>query len=69
MKTKNAFIWGRHFTGHSVEMAGIEIPAGTPVRKINGVFYVVTSFFKAGTIEHHDAVHYGCRVNPENVID
>lgn len=69
MKTKSAFIWGRHFTGHSVALAGIEIPAGAEVEKKDGVFYVKPSFFKSGTIEHHDAVHYGCKVNPENVID
>lgn len=69
MKTKNSFVWERHFTGHSVALAGIEIPAGAKVEKKDGVFYVVPSFFKAGTIEHHDAVYYGCKVNPENVID
>ena len=69
MKTKNAFVWERSFTGHSVALAGIEIPAGVEVEKIHGVFYVVPSFFKSGTIEHHDAVYHGCRVSPENVID
>ena len=69
MKTKNAFIWGRHFTGHSVKVAGIEIPEGAPVELKDGTYFVKPSFFKSGTIEHHDAVYHGCRVNPENVID
>lgn len=64
MTVKNAFQWIRNFSAGGP----IDIPAGAPVEwhAENKAYYVQPAFF-SGAIERHDAVHYGCRVEPDNV--
>jgi hypothetical protein len=70
MKVKSAFVWHRNFS--SIET--VDVPAGAPVHwhEENKFHYVTASFFHVpGTqgvsITEHDAIHYGCRVAPDNV--
>ena len=65
MKTKAAFTWPRGFSS----TGPLEVPAGAPVEwhEANKCFYVKPSFFE-GAILQHDAEHYGCRVDADNVI-
>ena len=64
MKIKNAFQWHRQ---QSAIPGPIEIPAGAPVEYTAGVYWVEPSFFPKDSIQQHDALHYGCRVDPDNV--
>ena len=66
MKVKNAFKWGRSY---SAIPGPIDIPAGAPVEwnEKNKCFYVIPSYFDGNGILKHDAVHYWCRVEPDNV--
>ena len=66
METKHAMVWERKFsaTGHVI------VPAGAPVEfsEMNNQHYIRPSFFD-DKILRHDAVHYGCRVKPDNVTE
>jgi len=64
MKTIRPITWTRTFSAGGP----IEIPAGAPVEwhPKNKCYYIAPRYF-SGSIEHHDAVHYGCRVEPDNV--
>jgi hypothetical protein len=64
MKVKKAFVWYRGFSS----IATVDVPAGAPVEwnEKNKCHYVIPSFFP-GVITQHDAIHYGCRVAPDNV--
>jgi hypothetical protein len=64
MKTKQALLWRRACTLEG----SIEVPAGTPVEYCvkNNHFYIRPSFFE-DAILRHDAMHYGCTVEPDNV--
>ncbi len=68
MKVKKAFQWRRRF---SAIPGPIDIPAGAPVHKSKGLFWLVPSFFdaKSQSVEHSDAEHYGCEVAPDNVVE
>jgi len=62
MKTKRAITWLR------TSSASIEVPAGAPVEYSikNNNFYIRPAFFE-DAILRHDAMHYGCNVEPDNV--
>lgn len=64
MKTKEAFSWERVFSAGG----SIEVPAGAPVEYHAGnkTYYVQPRFFNS-IILQHDAIHYGCRVDPSNI--
>ena len=64
MRVKEAFVWHRSFSADDK----MDIPAGAPVEwsEKNRCYYVVPSFFQ-GEITRHDATHYGCRVEENNV--
>jgi hypothetical protein len=66
MKVQYAFKWIRNF---SADPDPIEIPAGAPVEYSfkNKQHYIKPEFFKANSILYHDATHYGCRVDEDNV--
>lgn len=64
MKTKKSFLWHRSYSAFPGD---IEIPAGTPVQYFRGQWWVHPIQFPAGSIEQHDALHYGCRVESNNV--
>jgi hypothetical protein len=66
MKVKYAFKWIRNF---SADSDPIEIPAGAPVEYSfkNKQHYVRPEFFSKSPILHHDATHYGCRVDEDNI--
>jgi hypothetical protein len=64
MKTKKAFEWAR---GYSAIPGTITIPAGAPVEKRNGDYFITPARFPEGSILRHDATYYGCRVQPENI--
>jgi len=63
MSVKAAFQWNRSC---SCIPGAIDIPAGAPVEQKAGGYYVSPSFFDDAIVKH-DAVHYGCRVDPNNV--
>lgn len=63
MKVKKAFVWNRTC---SCIPGGIEIPAGAPVGIQNKEYWVHPNFFQDAIVKH-DAIHYGCRVAPDNV--
>jgi hypothetical protein len=71
LKVKEPFIWPRGCSCLPRESAQVLIPAGAPVgwNKKNQQHYVKPSFFKDDAIVRHDAVYYGCRVNPNNVVE
>jgi hypothetical protein len=64
MKTKESFSWARTFSS----TGSIEVPAGAPVEynAINKAYYVKPTYF-SNLIHQHDAIHYGCRVDPANI--
>jgi hypothetical protein len=49
----------------------ITIPKGTPVNysKECGCFFVNPSIFPVNSIDWHDAIYYGYRVDKENVVE
>lgn len=64
---KNSFEWTRPFSA----MPGtVHIEAGAHVELEDGRFYVSAAHFasKGMLIETHDASHYGCLVQPDNVV-
>lgn len=63
MTVKTSFKWRRPC---SCIPWPIEIPAGAPVEKRNGLYWVKPYHF-SDMIVRHDAVHYGCLVSPDNV--
>jgi len=48
---------------------GFVVPPGTACEwnTKNQCYYVKPRFFPSGSIRRHDAVHYGCRVEAENI--
>lgn len=66
---KHSFIWRRVCSALPAPAALVEIPAGTPVEKVHGEWFVKPSFFEEGSMMQHDAEYYGCRVAPDNVVD
>jgi len=74
--TKAAFKWVRTFS--CAGSGTVEIPAGAPVEwnSNNQCYYVSPVFFNpvgkghtAQNILEHDAIHYGCHVSPDNILD
>lgn len=41
----------------------VEIPAGATIELKDGTYYISPENFEKGSITHHDAVHYGIRLN------
>ena len=66
MKVKKAFTWHRSF---SALPDAVEVPAGATAHfsKKCDCFFVDPGNFPEGSIEKHDAIHYGCRVDPDNL--
>ena len=66
MVTKYAIVWERKFSA----TGRVIVPAGAPVEfsEKNNQHYVQPSFFDDKVLRH-DAVHYGCRVDPDNVME
>jgi hypothetical protein len=64
MKVKTTFQWTRTC---SAIPGPINVPAGAPVEVRDGVYWVKPDHFFSDLIVYHDAVHYGCRVQPDNV--
>jgi hypothetical protein len=64
--TKHAITWERNFSA----TGAVVVPAGAPVEFIerDNQYFVQPSFFD-DKILRHDAAHYGCRVDPDNVIE
>lgn len=64
MRTKEAFQWKRIFSAGG----SVEVPAGVLVdyHAQNKCYYVRPSEF-SNTILQHDAIYYGCRVDPANI--
>ena len=64
MKTIRPITWVRNFSAGGP----IEIPAGAPVEwhDKNKCYFIDPNYFES-PIERHDAVHYGCRVESDNV--
>lgn len=66
MVTIHPITWERQFSA----TGAVVVPAGAPVEfiKENSQHYVKPSFFD-DKILRHDAAHYGCRVDPDNVTE
>ena len=64
MKVKNDFEWHNTF---SVIAESIIIKAGAPVQKSANEYFVHPRYFPVDSIARHDAMYYGCRVQPDNV--
>lgn len=67
MKVKHSFVWRRVCSALPAPASLVEVPAGAPVEKQGGEWFVVPSVFEDDEIVRHDAEYYGCRVAPENV--
>lgn len=65
MRVKTSFQWHRNFSAGGP----VKVEAGAPVEwhVKNKCFYVKPNYFEPDSILRHDAVHYGCRVRPDNV--
>jgi hypothetical protein len=73
MKTKQVIVttFGPEHPAMSPATYQVVIPAGTRVKPCNdgsGQFWVDDlSWIKAGSMLHHDATHYGIRLNADQV--
>jgi len=65
LRVKATFNWVRLF---SALPEPIQIPAGAPVEEKGRQYWVRPSHFKGDETLHHDAVYYGCPVDPDNVV-